>query len=105
MENLSNLQFINLSIQLEKRLLEHSLTKFFSLQKQSNFTPIKFSFANSQLKKSRRFSAESTIETLLLTDGSLIISTMSVAKKDNYKSFFTFLVLKNDLFLYKKLSI
>lgn len=104
MKNLSKSNFISFSINLEKKLLENLLKKVFISKKQQQLTSIStFSLANSQLKKSRVFSTETAIETLLLTDGSLLVSSKSIAKKEIQKSFFTFLVSKNDLFLYKKI--
>lgn len=104
MQDLAQPNFISFSITLEKKLLENLLKNVFITKKQQQFASIStFSFANSQLKKSRVFSTETAIETLLLTDGSLLVSSKSIAKKEIQKSFFTFLVSKNDLFLYKKI--
>jgi hypothetical protein len=105
MQNIAlNSNFINFSIQLEKKLLEKTLKEFSVISKQQlSLSLNNLLFANICLKKSRVFSTESSIEALLLTDGSLLISPTAIAKKSAHKSFFTFLILKNDLSVCKKL--
>lgn len=100
----NNSSFIAFSINLEKKILETSVNKFNNATKKQQYTATKhtFSFASAQLRKSRVFSAEVGIETLLLTDGSLLVPQKSTTKKEIQKSFFTFLISKNDLSLYRR---